>query len=156
MEVLNSTKNNWIQITNEPLDIDKAFKWAIVPNCGAVVVFAGTVRDYSQDRSGIERLEYEAYEEQAYKKLHEIADHARNRWPEIGRIGLLHRIGSMDLEEVSVLVVVSTPHRPQAFEAAKYCIDTLKATVPIWKKEFWQDRQDWAQGSQEIKEIEEI
>ena len=86
------------------------------------------------------RLTYEAYEEEAVPRLAEVAAEARRRWPVVERIALLHRIGDLELSEASVAVVVSSPHRPEAFEAARFCIDTLKETVPIWKREHWAGR----------------
>lgn len=122
----------------------------MLPGCGAVVTFAGTVRDHAEGRRGVVRLDYEAYEEQVGPRLAGIATEARRRWPAIGRVALLHRVGRLDVTEVSVVVAVSTPHRLEAFEAARWCIDTLKATVPIWKQETWEGGTDWATCSTAI------
>ena len=94
--------------------------------------------------TGSRGLTYEAYEEEAVAKLAAVADEARRRWPVVDRVALLHRIGDLELSEASVAVVVSSPHRPEAFEAARFCIDTLKETVPIWKREHWEGGSDWA------------
>jgi molybdopterin synthase catalytic subunit len=90
-------------------------------------------------RDGVDRLEYEAYEEQVVPRLAAIAAQMRVRWPDLGRVALLHRVGVVPIGESSVVVAVSSPHRSAAFEAARFGIDTLKATAPIWKRERWAD-----------------
>ena len=101
------------------------------------MTFCGTVRDHSKGRAGVTWLEYEAYVEQVAPRLTRVATAARERWEKIGRLALLHRVGRLEVGEVSVVVVASTPHRAEAFAAAQFCIDTLKETVPIWKRETW-------------------
>jgi molybdopterin synthase catalytic subunit len=133
----------WIGLTTDPLPFDAVGNWAVLPTCGGVVVFAGTVRDFAENRAGVTSLHYEAYVEHVVPRMAVLAAQARARWPMIGRIALLHRIGPLALGDVAVLVAVSTPHRPEAFEAARWCIDTLKADVPIWKRETWADGSDW-------------
>ncbi len=127
--------------------------WAVKPDCGGLVVFSGTVRDHSEGRPGVSGLEYEAYVEQAEPKLGSILDEARRRWPEIGRVALLHRVGVLAPCDCSVLVAVSAPHRPEAFAAARWCIDTLKSTVPIWKRETWREGQDWGLSAHPVEEV---
>lgn len=134
----------WIAVSRSPLPVAEAMSWAVTPACGAVVTFAGTVRDHSPGRPKVRLLEYEAYEEQAIDRLARVAAEARRRWPLIGRIAMLHRTGALEVTETAVVVVVSTPNRPDAFAAARYCIDTLKATVPIWKRESWAGGSDWS------------
>ena len=107
------------------------------PGCGAVVTFLGTVRDLTGDRVTV-ALDYEAYPGMAEKKLAEIEAETRTRWP-VGEIALVHRLGRLEVGEVSVAVAVSCPHRGQAFEACRHAIDRLKELVPIWKKENWAD-----------------
>jgi molybdopterin synthase catalytic subunit len=92
----------------------------------------------------VHRLTYEAYEEEVEPRLAAIAAEARIRWPDVVRLVLLHRIGPLAVGESSVVVVASAPHRDAAFEAARFCIDTLKATVPIWKLEAWDGGEDWS------------
>jgi molybdopterin synthase catalytic subunit len=135
--------SDWVGLTTDPLPFERVGAWAVLPQCGAVVVFAGTVRDYAEGRPGVTGLAYEAYVEQVVPRLAALAAAARDRYPMIGRVALLHRIGPLALTDVAVLVAVSTPHRPEAFEAARWCIDTLKADVPIWKKESWAEGEDW-------------
>ena len=108
-----------------------------------MVSFAGTVRDHAEGRPGVSLLEYEAYEGEVEPRLVALAAEARRQWPVLGRLVMLHRTGSLTVEETAVLVVASAPHREEAFEAARWCIDTLKATVPIWKRETWQGGVDW-------------
>lgn len=143
-------------MTSEPLPIGALHDWAVRPGCGAVVLFSGTVRDHAEGRDGVVHLTYEAYEEQAVPRLQLIVDELRHRWPMLGRIGLLHRLGRLDLGESSVVVVVSSPHRPEAFEAARFGIDALKAGVPIWKHEVWNDGADWALGAQHLTDPSDV
>jgi molybdopterin synthase catalytic subunit len=133
----------WLGLTDQPLPAGAAHDWAVVPGCGAVVLFSGTVRDHAEGRPGVSSLAYEAYEQQVVPKLAAIAAQARERWPMLGRLVLLHRVGPLAVGDVSVVVVASAPHRPEAFEAARFGIDTLKATVPIWKRETWAEGSDW-------------
>lgn len=134
------------------------YEWCVLPSCGAVVLFSGTVRDHATDatgafRDGVEHLTYEAYEEQVVPTLLAIADEARTTWPTLGRIALLHRTGQLGLGESSVIVAVSSPHRPEAFEAARFGIDALKRSAPIWKQESWDGGQDWGLGAHEIQPV---
>ena len=99
------------------------------------------------------QLTYEAYEEQVGPRLTAIATEMRQQWPMIGRIALVHRIGPLALTESSVVVAVSAPHRGEAFEAARFGIDTLKETVPIWKQETWAGGVDWALGARDVTEV---
>jgi molybdopterin synthase catalytic subunit len=135
---------DWIAVSEQPLPTDVATSWSILPACGGVVTFCGTVRDHSDGRPGVSSLEYEAYVEQVVPRLTDVAGAARHQWPEIGRLVLLHRVGQLLVGEISVVVVVSTPHRAEAFNAARFCIDTLKHTVPIWKRENWAGGSDWS------------
>ena len=144
--------SDWIGVSELPLPVADAGSWAVVPSCGAVVTFCGTVRDHSAGRPDVTALEYEAYVEQVVPRLDDVADSARSRWPDIGRLVLLHRIGHLVVGDVSVVVVASTPHRHQAFDAAHYCIDTLKHSVPIWKRESWAGGSDWSLCSQTIED----
>lgn len=146
--------DTWTGLHEGPLPVDAASTWAVLPSCGAVVTFSGTARDHAGDRHDVTRLEYEAYEEQVLPRLEKLAEAARTRWPDLGRIALLHRIGHVPIEESAVVVAVSSPHREAAFEAAKFGIDTLKATVPIWKKETWADGESWGLEPQHIEEID--
>jgi len=122
-----------IQLTAEPIDHAALTEQVRRKNCGAVVTFLGTVRDLTDGRVTV-ALDYEAYPAMAEKKMAEIECETRERWP-IGDMVMVHRLGRLDVGEVSVAVAVSCPHRTQAFEACRYAIDRLKEAVPIWKKE---------------------
>ena len=153
MSLLPPSSDDWVALTDTPLDLQQAADWVGVPDCGAVVVFSGLVRDHAEGTTGVTHIDYEAYAEQVLPRLAELAAEARRRWPEIGRMVLWHREGRVQLTGSSVVVAVSTPHRGAAFEACQFGIDTLKATVPIWKKEFWAGGSEWARGSQHITDV---
>jgi len=114
------------------------------------VVFSGTVRDHADGRAGVTLLEYEAYEGQVVPRLAAIASGIRSRWSTVGRVVLLHRTGPLEVTEVSVVVAVSAAHRGEAFSAARFGIDTLKETVPIWKRETWAGGQGWGTGASDV------
>lgn len=145
-----SNGDDWLGLTADPLPIGEAYTWAVRPDCGAVVLFSGTVRDHADGREGVEHLTYEAYDEQVEPGLRAIVDETRARWPMVGRLVLLHRTGRLGLGESSVVVVASSPHRPEAFEAARFAIDSLKRSVPIWKHEVWADGADWGTGATDL------
>jgi len=126
-----------IQLTHEPIDYFALTERVRRVDCGAVVTFLGTVRDLTDGKVTV-ALDYEAYPAMAEKKLAEIENETRQRWP-VGEILLVHRLGHLDVGEVSVAVAVSCPHRAQAFDACRFAIDRLKEIVPIWKKENWAD-----------------
>lgn len=132
------------------LPVAAAYEWAVLPSCGATVLFSGTVRDHAVDgderRDGVQWLTYEAYEEQVVRSFAAIEDEVRQRWPMVGRVALLHRVGRLELGDSAVVAVVSAPHRPEAFAAAQFAIDALKASAPIWKHEVWADGADWGTG----------
>lgn len=134
-----------MSLSDAELPLGETLAWIVEPGCGAVVTFLGTVRDHAEGRPGVSRLAYEAYAEGARTALSELAAEARRRWPALGRIALHHRVGQLELCDVAVVVVVAAPHRGEAFEAARWCIDTLKATVPIWKYETWRGGEDWSE-----------
>ena len=127
--------------------------WATTPAAGAIVTFAGVVRDHAEGRDGVRAMTYEAYEEPATRAMSEIGQEVRRRWLDVERIALLHRVGDLELSEASVLVVVSSPHRRTAFEAASFAIDTLKQSVPIWKQEHWSGGSDWAVEQHPIRPV---
>ncbi len=135
---------DWTAVTSEPLPVGAVADWVVRSDCGAVVTFSGMVRDHSEGRSGVVSVEYEAYEEYVGPRLQAVAAGARRRWPELGRVALLHRVGLLPVSAVSVVVAVSSPHRAEAFAAGRFCIDTLKETVPVWKLETWADGSAWA------------
>ena len=154
--VLAPTDDTWRGLVEDVLPVAAAYEWAIRPDCGAVVLFSGTARDHSPGRDGVEVLEYEAYDEQVVPRLRAIADDARIRWSTVRRIALIHRTGVVPVGESAVIVVVSAPHRDEAFAAARFCIDALKATVPIWKREEWAGGASWGLEPQHITEVERL
>lgn len=130
-----------IHITNRPLDILQSIEWVRAPQCGGIDVFIGTVREATKGRRVL-RLEFEAYESMALHQMQKIAEAAVQQWP-VQKILIHHRTGSLDIGEVPVIIAVSAAHRDAAFEACRYAIDTLKDTVPIWKKEVFEDGEVW-------------
>lgn len=126
-----------IRLTSDPIDYAEVAESVRSPASGAVVLFLGTVRELTEGRRTL-ALDYDAYGPMAEAKLNELERQARERWP-VDQLAIVHRVGRLNLGEVSVAVAVSCPHRQDAFEAARFVIDTLKATVPIWKKENWSD-----------------
>ena len=148
--------NIWCKVQKEQLSSDPCMKFVEVPSAGAVVLFSGNVRDHSDGRVGVTTLVYEAYDEQVLSSFVAIATDAFSRYEGLCKIVIHHRLGECALAESTVLVVVSAEHRDSCFEAARFCIDTLKVTSPIWKKEHWSEGADWALGASEIKRFEEL
>jgi molybdopterin synthase catalytic subunit len=126
-----------IALTHDVIDVAALTEAVRSPSAGAVVLFLGTVREVTNGRRTI-ALDYDAYPQMAEAKLWELEAQAREKWP-IDRVAIVHRLGHLELGDVSVAVAVSCPHRHQAFDAARFLIDELKAWVPIWKKENWAD-----------------
>jgi molybdopterin synthase catalytic subunit len=151
MEQMSSTPtSNWVSVTPQQLSLDALTSWATRPNCGAVVTFSGIVRDNSSVRENVIALEYETSTELAEKRIIELVDEVRLRWPSLEAVAIHHRIGRVELSEPTVLVAVSSPHRDDAFEAARYCIDTLKVSVPMWKREIWEGGSAWSDDTSPI------
>ena len=143
----------WVGLTTDALLLDRAAQWVVRPDCGAVVVFGGTVRDHAEGRAGVDQLEYEAYDREVEPRLRKIAGEAVTRWPHTGRVVIWHRTGTLAVGECSVVVAVSAAHRGDAFEAARYCIDTVKTSVPIWKRERWDEGEDWGLDAHDLAEV---
>jgi molybdopterin synthase catalytic subunit len=134
--------SDWIEITTEPLS-ERAVAQAVEDaGAGALALFSGVVRNQTGGRR-VKFLEYEAHGPMALAKMREIGRAIRERWPIVSRIALIHRIGRLEIGESSVMIAVSSPHRSEAFEACRFAIDTLKETVPIWKKEHFEDGEVW-------------
>ena len=131
-----------VRLVREPIDL--ASLTGTTPADGALCLFVGVVRNENRGRPVL-RLEYEAYEEMALPLMEEIAAEAGRLFPVTG-VGLVHRLGRIEVGEASVAVAVSSPHRAEAFAACRFAIDTLKARVPIWKKEFYADGSAWLDG----------
>lgn len=133
-----------VQIVRDPIRLQVLVEQLQQPHDGAVVVFDGIVRNNTQGRKTLYLL-YEAYEPMALKRMQEIEEDVRRRWP-IDRVGIVHRLGRLEIGEASVVIVVASAHRRMAFEACQHAIDRLKKTVPIWKKEFFEDGEVWVEG----------
>ena len=136
--------NDLIQLGHDPIDLATLVRYVRTDSDGAVVTFDGCVRDNSHGRRTL-YLEYESYEAMALTKLREIAAELRARFA-IDRVAIAHRLGRIEIGETSVFIAVSAPHRAAAFDACRFAIDTLKRTVPIWKKEYFADGSVWADG----------
>ena len=134
------------KIVEAPIASDALYDRVIKDYNGAVVTFCGVVRNHSGETS-TDFLVYDAYKEMAEKKMSEIGDQAKKQW-NIEDVAILHRIGRLEIGEISVLIAVASPHRAEAFEACRYVIDKLKETVPIWKKEVGENGEAWVEGPQ--------
>jgi molybdopterin converting factor subunit 1 len=133
-----------LDIVRAPIRPEALVEQLQQPEDGAVVVFSGVVRNHTRARKTL-HLEYEAYEPMALKKMGEIEETIRRQWP-VTRLGIVHRLGRLEIGEASVVIVVTSAHRQVAFEACQFAIDTLKKIVPIWKKEFFADGEVWVEG----------
>ncbi|MBL7692317.1 MAG: molybdenum cofactor biosynthesis protein MoaE, partial [Flavipsychrobacter sp.] len=125
-----------IRLQQTAIDISECISWVMSPSCGGIDVFIGTVRNATKGRAVI-HLEFEAYEAMAVSEMRKIAEAATAKWP-VDKIVISHRTGRLEIGEVPVVIAVSAAHRDAAFEACRFIIDTLKQTVPIWKKEFFE------------------
>ena len=132
------------QLVREPIDPGTLISHVRAPEDGAIVTFDGFVRHQSHNRPTL-YLDYEAYESMALAKMREIAEKLHEKF-RIHRVGIVHRLGRLEIGETSVFIAVSAPHRAAAFDACRFAIDTLKRTVPIWKKEYFEDGAVWADG----------
>src|SRR5262245_43827108 len=141
----NEMSQDIFEITREPIDKLGLEKRLLTGGAGAVVTFDGVVRDNTRGRRVVS-LQYEAYEPMAVKEMRRIGGEIRERWPDVERVGIVHRFGPLAISESSVVIVVTSPHRRVAFEACRYAIDRLKQTVPIWKKEIFEDGEEWVEG----------
>jgi molybdopterin synthase catalytic subunit len=130
-----------IKISAEPLNINSCIDAVMSPESGGIDVFIGTVRNATKGKQVI-RLEFEAYEKMAVSELNKIAEEVVKRWP-VHKIVIHHRTGVLEVGDVPVVIAVSAAHRAAAFDACRYTIDTLKQTVPIWKKEVFEDGEVW-------------
>ena len=130
-----------IKITTEPLDPEEVTAHVRKDSNGAVITFLGTTRDFSEGRN-VEFLEYEAYQPMAETTLQQIADELREKWG-IDDFAVAHRVGRVDIGEISLVVALASPHRHEAFEAGAYIVDRIKQIVPIWKKEAFEGGEVW-------------
>lgn len=140
-----------VRIVREPISTQAELDRRKLPEDGAALVFAGVVRNNTRGRRTV-YLDYEAYEPMAIKQMETLCEQARLNFP-IRAVTLVHRLGRLEIGETSVLIVVASAHRGPAFEACRWIIDTLKKTVPIWKKEYFEDGAVWADGEPFPEEI---
>src|SRR5213595_2869819 len=136
--------NPIIQITREPLDRNALIASIAHASAGGIVTFEGVVR-YNARGKQVRYLEYDVYPEMAEQQIRTIVAEAQQRWG-VERVAVAHRFGRLEIGEASVIIVVASAHRGEAFEACRYIIDTLKATVPIWKKEVATNGEEWVEG----------
>ena len=129
------------KIVDEEIHKDEIINSVNVPTSGAVVTFDGIVRGFSHGKKVL-YLEYEAYKEMAEKKMGVIEEEINEKW-NLKDVAMVHRIGRLEIGQTSVFIAVSAPHRAQAFEACRYAIDRIKKDVPIWKKEVWENGEEW-------------
>ena len=141
------------QIVQDVVQLDMLVKQLSQPEDGAVVTFAGIVRNNSLERRTL-YLEYEGYEPMALRTMGQIGIEVHERWP-INRVGIIHRLGRIEITESSVVIVVTSAHRKVAFEACQYAIDRLKKIVPIWKKEYFEDGSVWVEDQEASRGAEE-
>ena len=147
---------DWVSVTSSTLSPDELSAWVSRPSCGAIVTFCGTVRSSSTTGHDITSLEYETSQELAEGRIADIIGVARSRWPELGAVAVHHRIGRVDLGGAAVVVAVSSPHRQEAFEAAKFCIDAVKTAVPMWKREVWEGGSIWSEETSDIVSVRDL
>jgi molybdopterin synthase catalytic subunit len=141
--VSSDSSDDRVLLQASPLSLDALLDRVRHPACGGIALFVGVVRDQSRGQR-IDHLEYEAYEPMARREMEAIAEQVRGRWPEV-RLALSHRVGRLAIGDAAVMIAAGAPHRAQAFEACRFAIDTLKRTVPIWKKEFAEGGAYWVE-----------
>ncbi|MDE3840379.1 molybdenum cofactor biosynthesis protein MoaE [Bacillus methanolicus] len=129
------------EVSKEPINIQSVIDKVVQREAGAITVFIGTVRELTNGKKTL-FLIYEAYEAMAVKKLEQIGNEIQERWKG-AKVAITHRVGKLDITDVAVVIAVSTPHRADAYEANRYAIERIKEIVPIWKKEHWEDGEEW-------------
>ena len=148
--------DDWISVTEASLSAQRLTSWASRPDCGAVVTFCGTARNSSTNGRLIEALEYDTSVELAELRLGQVVAVARAKWPELVAVAIHHRVGLVNLGEPAVVIVVSSPHRQAAYDASRFCIDTVKSFVPMWKREVWEGGSAWSEEAQDLLRLEDL
>jgi molybdopterin synthase catalytic subunit len=141
--------NDFFELTTEPIDVGSVARRVVLPECGATVTLDGYAREWTRGRRTL-FLIYEAYAPMAQSELERLGREAHERF-EIAHIGIVHRTGRLEIGETSVVIAVSAPHRAAAFAACEWAIRELKRTVPIWKKEVFEDGEVWVEGDNATK-----
>lgn len=136
--------NDFFELSNDPLDVGLIVRRSILPECGATVSLDGYVRQWTKGRETL-YLVYEAYEPMALREMEKLVEQAHAKF-EIASVGIVHRLGKLEIGETSVVISVGAPHRRAAFEACEWLIKELKRTVPIWKKEVYAGGEIWIEG----------
>jgi molybdopterin synthase catalytic subunit len=131
----------FFEIAKDPINTQSVIDKVIQREAGAITTFIGTVRELTHGKKTL-YLVYEAYEPMAVKKLAQIGSEIEERWPG-SKVAITHRVGKLDITDIAVVIAVSTPHRADSYEANRYAIERIKEIVPIWKKEHWEDGQEW-------------
>ncbi|CAN5130273.1 molybdopterin synthase catalytic subunit MoaE [soil metagenome] len=137
-------RTDFAEITNKPLDVGEIARRVVPKTCGATVTLDGYVRQFTKGRETL-YLVYEAYKPMALKEMEKLIKQAHEKF-EIENIGIVHRLGKLEIGETSIVIAVASPHRRAAFEACEWLIKELKRTVPIWKKEVYADGETWVEG----------
>ena len=135
---------DFAELTTQPIDITDAARRVVPPECGATVTLDGYVRQFTNGRETL-YLVYEAYDAMAVKEMQKLIDQAKQDF-QISHVGIIHRLGKLEIGETSVVISVAAPHRKAAFAACEWLIRELKRTVPIWKKEVYADGEEWIEG----------
>ena len=135
---------DFFELTTSPIDINSVARKIVPAECGATVTLDGYVRKFTKGRETL-HLFYEAYEPMALKEMEKLGQQAREQF-EVSNIGIVHRLGRLEIGETSVVISVAAPHRKAAFAACEWLIRELKRTVPIWKKEIYADGEVWIEG----------
>ena len=138
------SEKDFFELTTDPIDVGTVSRRVILPECGATVTLDGYAREWTRGRRTL-YLVYEAYQPMALREMKRLGEQAHEKF-EIAHLGIVHRTGRLEIGETSVVIAVSAPHRRAAFEACEWAIRELKRTVPIWKKEFFEDGEVWVEG----------
>ncbi|MCA0172328.1 molybdenum cofactor biosynthesis protein MoaE [Bacillus sp. RAR_GA_16] len=129
------------KITSDEIDVNEVITSVIRAEAGAINTFIGTVREFTGEKQTVS-LQYEAYPSMAEKQLERIGAEIRQQWPNV-KTSIVHRIGKLAISDIAVVIAVASPHRAESYEASRYAIERIKEIVPIWKKEYWTDGEEW-------------
>ncbi|CAH1155198.1 unnamed protein product [Phaedon cochleariae] len=139
---------NYLEVTEERLSVELISNLVSSKSCGAISLFIGTTRDNFEGKKVV-NLEYEVYEAMAIKRMTAICEEIRQHWPTVEGIAIYHRVGSVPVKEASIIIAISSPHRKEAIQATEWCIDDVKRSVPIWKKEVYaEEAPQWKENKE--------